>query len=116
MLKRIKAKIKEIIEETLQEFVESCGKKSVHDFTWDFKFDMLKLPEEVKRLNYEKVSFDSLVPCDKCKCVLFKSDAIVGESTIEIKKVYFSHFSMQSIDQEVIKRHYFCHRCKKEND
>ena len=57
-----------------------------------------------------------LVKCDKCKCLLYKKDAIRGESRI-VKKVNWGTVEMDAngylnLVKEEIEQVYYCHKCK----
>jgi len=107
MFKKTRKKIEDMIEERFEKFAERCGKKSVFELAWDFQFDIKSLPSEVKLLRDEKVSHSSLVSCSKCKCLLYKTDAIKELSIVGIKKYY-----LPDHEKEVVVEHYSCCKCK----
>jgi len=110
MFKWTKRKIHDMIEEHFERFAKNCGKKSIHDFTWDFHFDIKCLPKQIEDLQNNKVSHEAIASCSKCKCLVYKKEAIKEPSTVEMKKLYNPHGNFYH-DEEVVVENYSCHRC-----
>ena len=70
-------------------------------------------------LNSNLVKRDDLITCEKCKCLMYKNDAIKGKSIIKRKTVYHNTYNsynplgaLEGTTEEYLFTPYYCQRCK----
>jgi len=63
----------------------------------------------------EPILRNEIVRCDNCRCLLYKSDALVGDSEIRKRFVYRGgDYGIYEDEDEYIYKPYYCVRCYRE--
>jgi hypothetical protein len=109
-----KKKVEKIIGRFLDDFVIAFNnKRNFSNFLVDFR-DLENKIKTIENKELRNISFNSIITCDECKCLVFKNNAFKMPSTVELGEVREPNCPWGWVEKEIVKEHYLCLRCKKD--